>query len=361
MKKLIYLIFIIKIAFYTEGCVDSLPFPTKANDGFLTVEGTFHNLEDTQFVRLLRSTGYDSIPTFLSGAKISIFGNDNTNANYTEIRKGVYVLLPNTLKGEVGKSYYLEIKIGGNTYRSEPEKMPSPIKPDSISFDAYDKEILSSVSIKKKERTLKILINTPLRSDKTDVFLRWNIKETFDFISNCDPNGPSFTCYYSRQMPNVRVPLASSKNLSLAYLEGLNITEVSLIEFPIQFKSVHYWQVYQNSITEKAHDYWVKIDKVSNQVGGLFDTSPAYVQGNIYNIADKNEKVLGYFEVAATEKIARPLTIGLINRDYGSIRSKSESPCSDLYGPYNVSLCCYCPNYQISGWFNSPQKPHYWK
>jgi Domain of unknown function (DUF4249) len=362
MQKLLYLFLVINLSFLIGSCVDSVPFPTKSEDGFLSVEGTFHNLADTQFVKLYRSRGYTSTPNPEINARITVFSEDNKSANYNEIRPGVYAILPQILRGEVGKRYYIEIKTrDGKTYQSEPETMPEPIKPDSISFSAYYREVLSSIGFARKERTLRILISTPSKSINSDAFLRWNIKEAFDFISECSITGPYYTCYYSRNMPNANIRIASSKGLQLSYIDNLNINEVSLEAFSLQFKRIHYWQVIQNSISEKAYNYWEKTDKISNQVGSIFDTPPAYVPGNIYNVNDKDEKVLGYFEVAALEKIVRYLTIGEINRDYGSIRSKTESPCSDLYGPYNFDLCCFCPNYEISGWFNSPNKPSFWK
>jgi Domain of unknown function (DUF4249) len=365
MQKLLYLFLVINLSFLIGSCVDSVPFSTKSEDGFLSVEGTFHNLADTQFLTLYRSRGYTSAPNPEIKARITIFSNDNKSAMYNEIRPGVYALLPQILRGDVGKRYYIEIKTrDGKTYQSEPETMPEPVKPDSISFSAYDKEELSPSGIKTEDRVLKILINTPIKQGNNDAFLRWNIDDSFEFntLPECEPSFKRvITCYYSRKMPVSRVALVSSKDLLYSRVDAFAINEVSLQLFSLQFKEIHYWRVTQNSITEKAYNYWKNIDKVSNQVGSLFDVAPAYVKGNLFNVNDTEEKVLGYFEIVAVERIARPLTIGLINRDYGSIRAKEEDPCDNYYSSEKYPLCCDCPNYQISGWLNSPQKPTYWK
>jgi hypothetical protein len=365
MKKIFYSIIFTIISFLGDSCVDSISFSTKSDDGFLSLEGTFHNLSDTQFVRLYRSAGYDGRPNFVTGATVTVFGNNNSNAIYNEISPGVYVLLPNILRGEVGKSYFIEIKTrNGGVYRSIPEEMPSPVKPDSISFIAYDKEELSESGIKIMGRTLKLLINTPLKKGNVDAALRWNIEDAFEFVTipECSPFKAVLTCYYSRKsIPVSRMALASSKDLSISRADAYPINETSLQKFTLQFKNKHVWNVSQFSISDKAYEYWKGVDKISNQVGGLFDVAPAYVKGNLYNVNDASEKVLGYFEVAAVEKIARPLTIGLINRDYGYILPLDSDPCDNLYEESKRPLCCYCPTFDISGWFNSPKEPYYWK
>jgi hypothetical protein len=365
MKKRLYLFCVLYITFLVSSCVDSIPFPTKSEEGFLSVEGTFHNLSDTQFVNLYRSKGYGSAPNPEINAKITVFSNDNKSANYSEIRPGVYAFLPQILRGDIGKRYYIEIKTkDGKTYQSEPETMPEPVKPDSISFSAYDKSELSPSGIETKDRVLKILINTPIKRGNSDAFLRWHIDDSFEFntLPECNPSFKNvLTCYYSRRMPTSHLALASSKDLLYPRVDALAINEVSLRFFSLQFKEIHYWHVNQNAITEKAYNYWKNIDKVSNQVGSLFDVAPAYVKGNLFNVVDKEEKVLGYFEIAAVERIVRPLTIGLINRDYGFIQAKEFDPCDDYYTFAKRPLCCNCPSYQIAGWFNSSRKPYYWK
>jgi Domain of unknown function (DUF4249) len=376
MKRQLYLFFVLNLTFLVSSCVDSVPFPTKSEEGFLSVEGTFHNLADTQFVKLFRSQGYAAPPVFVSDAKVTVFGNDKTSGTFEEIRPGVYALMPDILRGAVGTSYYVEIKTkDGKIYRSEPEVMPEPIKPDSISFSAYDKEELSPSGLKTTEKVLKVEINTPLKHSGLDAFFHWTIEDGFEFkeISYSPLQmPPPRTCYYTRKvMPAERIAIASSKDLKISYADAFRINEMSLEQFNLQFKQIHVWQISQNSITEKAYTYWKEINEISFQVGSLFDVTPAYVKGNIYNVNDKDEKVLGYFEVAATERIARPLSIGEINRDFISILLKEEYPCNDdvkrqcgngyFFNDRIEQICCDCPSYQISGWFNSLKKPTYWK
>ena len=62
-----------------------------------------------------------------------------------------------------------------------------------------------------------------------------------------------------------------------------------------------FFSVKQLSINREAYEYWEKIKIVINNQGSLFDIPPAPVFGNIANVEDRNEIVLGYFEVAKTK------------------------------------------------------------
>ncbi|HEY9047045.1 MAG TPA: DUF4249 domain-containing protein [Ohtaekwangia sp.] len=51
----------------------------------------------------------------------------------------------------------------------------------------------------------------------------------------------------------------------------------------------------QRAITREAYNYWEQLEKTTESLGGLFDPQPGKVAGNIYNTADADEPVLGYF------------------------------------------------------------------
>jgi Domain of unknown function (DUF4249) len=363
--KTILNILVLASIFFTIGCIDVIVFPTKAEQEFLSFEGSFNNLEDTQYIRLFLSKGYESSPERVGGAKIKLFDNDTLYAEYQETELGVYVLTPKKRGGKIGNRYNVEIGIRGKTYRSEAEIMPAPIKPDSVSFSVYNRELLSSIGYKIETQVLKVLINTPLKNKNTDGFLRWDIEDSFDFNTLPECGGgsfaKSFTCYYSRnRMPNSRVVVASSKTSKLSKAFGFAINETSLEVEIAQFKDTHYWLISQKSITEKAYNYWKYIDEISSQVGSVFDITPAYLKGNIYNVNDPEEKVLGYFEVASTERITGFIYGTYINQNLIS-KAKQIYPCAGEYTQAKFSLCCTCPGFEIPGWSNSEDKPYYWK
>ena len=60
--------------------------------------------------------------------------------------------------------------------------------------------------------------------------------------------------------------------------------------------------VKQHSLTRGAFQYWDKMKAQSDDTGGLFETQPVSSTGNICNVDDPEEKVLGYFFVTQVQK-----------------------------------------------------------
>ena len=53
--------------------------------------------------------------------------------------------------------------------------------------------------------------------------------------------------------------------------------------------------VKQQSLTLAAYDYWMRMHEQALESGGLYEKQPAAVQGNLYNVDDPGEVVLGNF------------------------------------------------------------------
>ena len=85
------------------------------------------------------------------------------------------------------------------------------------------------------------------------------------------------------------------------------LTENKISRLPISFISdetdrlmVKYSMIVnQYSLNEDEYNYWEKTANISQDVGSLFDITPASIPSNIFCIEDPNEKVLGYFSVSA--------------------------------------------------------------
>jgi hypothetical protein len=60
--------------------------------------------------------------------------------------------------------------------------------------------------------------------------------------------------------------------------------------------------VSQHSLTYHAFLYWEKMKAQAGDTGGLFETQPSSSRGNIYNVNDPEEKVLGFFYVSRIQK-----------------------------------------------------------
>jgi hypothetical protein len=57
--------------------------------------------------------------------------------------------------------------------------------------------------------------------------------------------------------------------------------------------------VRQFSLNQDEYYYWEKLQRLTENVGSLYDVTPFSVEGNIFNIDNPDEKVLGYFSVSS--------------------------------------------------------------
>jgi hypothetical protein len=67
--------------------------------------------------------------------------------------------------------------------------------------------------------------------------------------------------------------------------------------------------VKQQALTEEAYNYWLSLQKTTEDLGGLFDPLPTELEGNIFCTSDPSETVIGYFSGSSVEEKRIFLTI----------------------------------------------------
>jgi hypothetical protein len=60
--------------------------------------------------------------------------------------------------------------------------------------------------------------------------------------------------------------------------------------------------VKQVALSEEGYNYWLNLYKTTENVGGLFDPMPGQVIGNIVNVQDPSEIVVGFFSAATVQE-----------------------------------------------------------
>jgi hypothetical protein len=62
-------------------------------------------------------------------------------------------------------------------------------------------------------------------------------------------------------------------------------------------------EIYQYVIDEEAYYFWKQIERINIDSDRLFSQMPYHVVGNVYNVNDPDEPVLGYFLTAGVSKL----------------------------------------------------------
>jgi Domain of unknown function (DUF4249) len=329
------------------GCIEEIPFKTNTGDGLLVVDGGFSDNEDEpQTITLQKTTAFGTAPEPVKGAKVSVKSLDGKEGVYVEKNDGKYTLEPQILRGIVGQTYFVEIVLStGQTYQSEPEIMPARVTPDSIflDFGTETNAVKNTVGIEQK--VVNVYVSTPFKVEKKDTYLRWDLYSAFQFetLPECDIISKKvYSCYYSDLMNPQTVRVFSSKELGLDRTNKIRVS-YQPIDPGYTFLRKHYFSLYQHVITAKAYDYWQKINIVSNQNGSIFDRIPATIKGNIFNKDNKNEQVLGYFQISSVAIKRIYFIPGDVSKFYPLLPTSEY--CDLLQSPdgnFFAGGCCDC-------------------
>ena len=280
----------------TVSCVDRLDFVGETKEGQLVIYGLLTDVEERQVVTVSRTALSGLPPRGVPNAKVSVLSTSGARYPYTSLKTGEYELVG--FRATAGNSYALEVVVDGKVYQSKFEKVPELDAEDKLSF-TFDNEPFRT---EKPEYVFKVFSETKLPDTQDPIYLRWTIEETYLWPlawlrgTGIPPPQPP-PCFISDVIEPNRINLfdgsgTSTRNSTL--LLGRRSVDNS-------FQYPFYVTVKQLSINREAYNYWEKIKIVISNQGSLFDIPPAPVFGNIFNVKDSEETVLGYFEVAKTK------------------------------------------------------------
>lgn len=303
-KYLKYIVFIIALMQLTN-CKELYDPSIKAvQSGFLIVDGFIVSGQGETIIYLSRSTGlHDSVDIIYERkAIVQVEGEDNSIYALNEKIDGQYTA--DSLKLNTGIMYRLNIKTtDGNTYVSDfvPVLTTPPI--DSIS----DKQEVNAENDNLSD--LNIFVSTHDPNNNTRYYL-WNYEETWKFHSAVksfvkDSNNVIF---YISQSDQDKLYYCWKSNKSKSILIGnsnklsqdvISMKPLTSIKGNSLKKSLVYSiNVKQYALTQKAYEFYEMMQKNTELTGSLFDPQPSEINGNIKNINNPLERVIGYVSIS---------------------------------------------------------------
>ena len=345
-------VFFVLIALANTGCIEKFEFNTTEGDNLLVVNGSITQGPGPYELRLSRTTKFGTGPTApVSGAQITIFDDTGRQESYFETEPGLYLSLGNTVCGQGGSTYFIEIRTDENTiYRSYSETLPPLMQADRIYYELVKETSMNEIGNPIENRYIKIFVDTPVKKEGKDGWFRWRMIDTYTVTDlTCGPLDAPTTCYITEEPDPQNIPVFSSEAITTDRLEKFQLAS-NLFEPRYAYASQHYYNVYQYSITKAAYEYWEKISKIANQEGTIFDPPPATIRGNLFNVNDESEIVLGYFEATAVDTV-RTFSF---KQDFPDI----TIPAFCTYGDVarGEQACCNCLLLDNS----TLERPDYW-
>lgn len=335
MIRRLLLAFLLMITF--DHCKDPFELVGPGLKRNLIVDAVISDSPDPQYVKLSTTLEARRPPEPLPGALITLTDDSGESENLIDLNDGRYLLKRTKLIPHSGAMYKLDVQLpNGKHYQSTTsESMGISQASDKVSFEIDKDRIISSEGIPIENTNIKIYLNSQLPLETNATYLRWGIDEVYTIKPTCSPFAiecPPW-CFIYQDVSTAKVTLVNTADYRQPQLQKV-LLQTRNVDFTFMIR--HYFNVTQYSMSERAFQYWKKVQLLTQRTGSLFDPPPALVTGNMINVDDPKEPVFGFFEVSAARLTRLYIDRGFIPVD---ITNCNWSPLYFAGNPYY-----YCTN-----------------
>lgn len=291
------------------SCLD--PYDPPVSDthiDYLVVDAFLNSGNKSVQVTLSKGVPLDAprdTSTLLSGAAISVEGEDGLIIQVPQTGEGFYYA--SSINIENGKRYQLRIKTEGKEYLSDLVELKKSPTLDSVTWRPTEDGVTVYVDSHDETGSTKyyqwVYTETWQYHSDLQSFFLWN-PVTATAVPRTQAQDV-FTCYNSQN--STRVLITTTKQNTLDIVADFPLATIPLGSRKLQV--LYSILVQQRALDEAAFNYWKNLQKTTENLGSLFDPLPSQVNGNIHNVRNSNEPVLGYF--AGGEVQEKRLFIGV--------------------------------------------------
>ena len=306
-KKIIIPVFI----FITlSGCIEPFTPNIDESQESLVIEGQITDQAGYHYIHVSRTAPYNDphkIPE--SDCQVEVVDNKGNIFEFYESEPGVYRQWMDKDFLNIGTQYKVKvISADGNEYESDFDKLLSPSPPiDSI---YYEIEVRETYDPDFPLYGIQFYIDLDAPDDFARNY-RWELEETWEYWASYriqyyydgilhymeDP----YLLYRCWRTDPIRKIFTSTTRYSISN---------KINKYPLQYvsnqsnrlKIKYSLLVKQYSLSNTAYDYWCQLQKQSQESGGLYEAQPARIRGNISNINNPEEVVLGFFNASSVTK-----------------------------------------------------------
>jgi hypothetical protein len=289
------------------SCLDVFYPQLDNKSGLLVIDALITDESRSYDVYISRSvSALTTRTTMVKGATVKIYDDSGNQNSLQEIAAGHYITDSKKFTGVVGKKYVLYIKTSdGSEYRSDTCKMYGTSSIDQVYFRKTKKFAGNGTD----ELTgISFFIDGHV-TGKENCYLRWDYTEDWKIVVPYVPE-------YAFSAPNTFTPIPEKNKICWKKAKSTDILIHSFqdqsdpivreqeVGFMIPNQSDRFNERYsilvnQYAISRKEYDFWNQLKQTTEEGGSIFERQPYSLSGNIKNIGDPKEAVLGYFQVAS--------------------------------------------------------------
>ncbi|GAB3226508.1 DUF4249 domain-containing protein [Spirosoma arcticum] len=353
MRSFVLLLFIcVGASLVPLSCVDPLELPLRGSNDIIVVDGTITNLAEPQIIRLNRSkadplTGrFGTLP--ITKATVEVVVDSAQVVVAHETVDGSYQL-PSDFKGLVSHAYQLRFTLSdGTRYTSNQQVIPA-VPPVGKVYAQFNPKSLSEPLSGFYTAGHDVLIDTKDPADQHNYYRwDWTLYEkqkwcrtcnqgvysvnnilphtyisSYYFVSGNDsyencftplpgkrdydaPHVPAGDWYYDYNCRTQCWEILHNYAVNLfddLYSNGGLILKRKVAEIPFYQRSACLVDIRQSSLTKDAYRYYQLFQQQTQNTGGLADTPPTALAGNVRNVSADGQPAVGYFTASSVSLI----------------------------------------------------------
>ena len=363
IKKINYYLFALLASFFlVSGCLDEiqLDVPGKERETLVIqakLEKGNPSVVEALVNKLFDFTSSSRIPVVVKSVILIDEDGNTKDLEANSLNGYVAVIEENDpdISIDFGRAYQLKVAtFDGREFISELEILdPVPV-PDGLT---WEKAVVTDDSTGIQENILQFYISTPLISDLgngSPSNLRWDLETAYQ-ATDAPITGmePPKICYITVPSELSKIKTVDGNELADNRIDRFLIAETKVSSI---FAEGLYFNVFQESLGEKALQYWEQVGELVDRSGNMFEAPVGKLVTNFSNTGEAaDDEIFGYFYATSQEVIR-------IFVEPGEVGNPSPTcPWTGQVAPGRgctiPQICCDCS--VLDG--ASTTKPDYWQ
>jgi hypothetical protein len=278
----------------TGSCISQFVPVTDEAKSFLVVEGLLTDQNNAYKVKISRSSspGSKKPGPVVTGCVVYVSDDQNNKYIFNEKPAGTYKSDSLLFRGVAGRKYVLHITSDAKSYETFPIEMkPVPLMDSLFAEIVYKNTYILGDPVP----GYQVYINSYDPTGKCNYY-RWDFTETWQFrLPYTYETVKNRICWKTAVSTNIYVKNTSSLKEARVARFPLNFITTETDRLTIKYSML----LRQFSLNQDEFDYWEKLQRLTEESGGLYDIVPMSVGSNIHCVDFPEEKVLGYFSVSS--------------------------------------------------------------
>lgn len=274
------------------GCIDPYtPAATDQNINVLIVDGFLDATNRTVTVNLSRTLPvYSDEPNPREeNARVFLEDENSLRQLLQETEPGIY--RKENLLLDLSKQYRISISTEEDDYTSDFITLKNNATLDEISWEGL-------------EQGVQFYVDAHDPTNKTRYY-QWKFSETWQYTANYfakvkienneivfrDADELTYVCY--KTVPSSQVLIESTTRLSKDVVNNFPLFLIPKGSPKLAYR--YTVLVQQRALDADAYNYLLELKRTTETMGGLFDPLPSQLKGNIHNVGESSDPVIGYF------------------------------------------------------------------